>query len=298
MEENPNLENTNNKQKKKQSGITTAALILVFLVGLGLILYPSVSDYWNNLHQSRAISSYSEIVAKVDNTEYEKLLEEAREFNEYLINRPHSWELTEEEKEKYYSVLDISGTGIMGYVTIDKIGVKAPIYHGTDESVLQIAIGHMEASSFPIGGPGTHAVISGHRGLASARLFTDIDKLEKGDTFIVNVLDEVMTYEVDQIMIVLPYELDELSIVDGKDYVTLVTCTPYGINTHRLLVRGHRIENAKEVKKIRVSADAVQLEPVTIAPFVAAPILLIFALWVFISPSGSKKKSKKINPKE
>ena len=191
--------------------------------------------------------------------------------------------MTDEERAEYESLLNVSGSGIIGYIEIPLIGCSLPIYHGTDEAVLQIAVGHIEGTSLPTGGPGTHSVLSGHRGLPSAKLFTDLDKLTVGDNFILRILDETLTYEVDQILIVLPYEMDALEIDPEMDYCTLVTCTPYGINSHRLLVRGHRVENQEEAKTVRVTADAMQIEPVIVAPLVAAPMLLILLIILLIT---------------
>ena len=198
--------------------------------------------------------------------------------------------MTDEERAQYESLLNVSGNGIIGYIEIPSINCSLPIYHGTDEAILQIAVGHIEGTSLPVGGSGTHCVLSGHRGLPSARLFTDLDKMVIGDTFLMRVLDETLTYEVDQIRIVLPYELDDLEIEEGKDYCTLVTCTPYGINSHRLLVRGHRIENQEEVQASRITADAMQIEPLLVAPIVAIPMLLIL-LVILLLPKKSKKET-------
>ena len=198
--------------------------------------------------------------------------------------------MTDEERAQYESLLNVSGNGIIGYIEIPSINCSLPIYHGTDEAILQIAVGHIEGTSLPVGGSGTHCVLSGHRGLPSARLFTDLDKMVIGDTFLMRVLDETLTYEVDQIRIVLPYELDALEIEEGKDYCTLVTCTPYGVNSHRLLVRGHRIENQEEAQAIRITADAMQIEPLLVAPIVAIPMLLIL-LVILLLPKKSKKKT-------
>lgn len=270
--------------------LSTIILILIFLVGLSLLLYPTVSDYWNSLHQSRAIAQYSEEVANLDNEQYDKLSAQAEAYNEMLIGKAQRFVLSEEEKAQYEQLLDLSGTGIMGYIEIPEIKCSLPIYHGTDEAVLQIAIGHIEGSSLPVGGPGTHAVLSGHRGLPSARLFTDLDKLDTGDTFILRVLDETLTYEVDQILIVEPHELAALEIEPGKDYCTLVTCTPYGINTQRLLVRGHRVENQEQAQAVRVTADAMQIDPLIVAPLVAVPLLLLLFVLLLVK-TGNKRKS-------
>lgn len=274
---------------------STIVLLLVFLIGLSLLLYPTASDWWNSFHQSHAIASYAEAVAEMDDVSYEQAWAQAQAYNETLRSNNRRYQPTEEETEQYENLLNISGNGIMGYIEIPAIGVSLPIYHGTEDTVLQIAIGHIEGSSLPVGGPGTHCVVSGHRGLPSAKLFTDLDKLTEGDTFMLRVLDEVLTYEVDQIHIVEPHEVSLLEIEEGRDLCTLVTCTPYGVNSHRLLVRGHRIENQESASSIRVTADAMQLEPVLVAPAVAAPMLLVLFIWLLVSSpkkSGKKKKGK------
>lgn len=279
----------------KKGRLSTIILILIFLVGLSLLLYPSVSDYWNSFHQSRAIAEYAEQVTDLDNDIYEQLWTDARNYNRTLQGRAERYEMTDEEREEYESLLNVSGNGIIGYIEIPLIGCSLPIYHGTDEAVLQIAVGHIEGTSLPVGGEGTHCVLSGHRGLPSARLFTDLDKLGVGDTFMLRILDETLTYEVDQILIVEPHEVDALDIEEGKDYCTLVTCTPYGINTHRLLVRGHRVENQEEVEAIRVTADAMQIEPVVVAPLVAVPMLLILLIILLTTTrkgTGARKNKK------
>lgn len=268
--------------------LSTIILILVFLTGLSLLLYPTVSDYWNSMHQTRAISEYVDQVAVMENDHYEALWDAARSYNGTLMQKDDRYTLTDEERDEYESLLNVSGNGIMGYIEIPAIDCSLPIYHGTDEAVLQIAVGHIEGTSLPIGGAGTHCVLSGHRGLPSAKLFTDLDKLVEGDIFLLYVLDETMTYEVDQIRIVEPYEMDALDIDPDKDYCTLVTCTPYGINSHRLLVRGHRVGNREEVKTVRVTADAIQIEPVIVAPLVAVPML--FILFIMLLVRYRKKK--------
>ena len=273
----------------KKRDFSTVILILVFLVGLSLLLYPSVSDYWNSFHQSRAIASYAEQVANIDNDIYARLWEDARAYNQTLVGKQNRFQISEEERETYESLLNVGGNGIIGYIEIAKIGCSLPIYHGTDEGVLQIAVGHIEGTSLPTGGESTHCVVSGHRGLPSAKLFTDLDKLIPGDTFVLRVLDETLTYEVDQILIVEPQELAALEIEEGRDYCTLVTCTPYGINTHRLLVRGHRVANAEEAVQIRVTADAIQIEPVLVAPLVAAPMLLILLAALLVSTRKKRR---------
>ena len=268
--------------KKKGNHLITILLVLIFLLGLSLLLYPSVSDYWNSKHQTRAIAVYSEEVSGLDKEQYQALWAGAAAYNASLRERDNAYLLTEEQKAAYEQLLNVSGLGIMGYIEIPSIDCSLPIYHGTEESVLQIAIGHLEWSSLPVGGESTHCVLSGHRGLPSAKLFTNLDKLQEGDVFMLRVLDEVLTYEVDQILIVEPQEIAALQIAEGEDYCTLVTCTPYGINTHRLLVRGHRIENAPEARLVRVTADAVQIEPLLVAPIVALPMLLLLLILLLL----------------
>lgn len=258
----------------------TIIFILIFLTGLSLILYPTVSDRWNQMHQSRAITGYAEATALLDDDEYEKILSDARDYNEELAESGEEIVLPEDWKERYESQLNIGGQGIMGYIEIPKIDCHLPIYHGTSEGVLQTAIGHLEGSSLPIGGESTHSVLSGHRGLPSARLFTDLDRMETGDLFLICVLDEVMTYEVDQILVVLPEETDALAIIPGKDLCTLITCTPYGVNSHRMLVRGRRVEQQAVEETVRITADAVQIETPLVMSAVAVPMLLIFLIMI------------------
>lgn len=268
--------------------LPTIFLILIFCIGLSLLLYPTVSDYWNSLHQSRAIASYVDAVAELDNDTYEGILANAREYNEKLAENGNDWILTEKQKKEYDKLLNIGDTGIMSYIEIPSIGCSLPIYHGTDEAVLQIAIGHIEGSSLPVGGESTHCVLSGHRGLPRAKLFTDLDKLKEGDIFMLRTLDETLTYEVDQILIVLPNQLEALEIEEGQDYCTLVTCTPYGVNSHRLLVRGHRIANQGNASSIRVTADAMQVDPIIVAPVVGLPMLMVLLIWLLIHTRRKK----------
>ena len=271
-----------------KKNISTIILVLIFFVGLSLLLYPTISDYWNSFHQSRAIATYAEAVAELDDEDYEKMWQEAEAYNQKLSNQPNRWNLTEEEEEEYNRILDVGGTGIMGYIEIPEIKVSLPIYHGTDEGVLQIAVGHIPGSSLPVGGIGTHSVVSGHRGLPSAKLFTNLDELDEGDVFMIRVLDETLTYEVDKISIVEPDDLTGLEIDPELDLCTLVTCTPYGVNSHRLLVRGHRIPNLED-DSIRVTADAMQVDRMIVASAIAVPILLVLIIWVLVH--YRKKKS-------
>lgn len=268
---------------------STIALVLILIVGLSLMLYPGFSDWWNSMHQTRAVASYMEQVAVMEDDQYEQLWNDAWNYNRSLMDRHNSFVLTEEQNIQYNQLLNIGGNGIMGYVEIPDINVTLPVYHGTDESVLQIAVGHLEWSSLPVGGAGSHCVLSGHRGLPSARLFTDLDKMEAGDIFRMYVLDEVLTYQVDRIHIVEPEEVEDLLIQEGEDLCTLVTCTPYGINSHRMLVRGHRIETTEE-RVIHITSDAVQIDPLIVAPFVASPMLL-FLLVLLLIPKKRRRKS-------
>lgn len=274
--------------KKKKSSI---GFVILFIVGLSLFLYPSLSDYWNSFHQSKAIASYAEFLTEVDDEVSERVLKEAYIYNEKIATSKRNWILSEAEKVEYSKLLDITGSGIMGYIEIPKISCALPIYHGTDEAVLQIAVGHIEGSSLPVGGSSTHCVLSGHRGLPSAKLFSDLDELMQGDTFMIRVLDETLTYEVDQIRIVDPDDLSNLGIEEGEDLFTLVTCTPYGINTHRLLVRGHRVTTI-DMDYIKVVADATQIEPITVAPALAIPMLIVLLIWMLIRYRKEKRRIK------
>ena len=275
--------------KKNKS---TVILILVFFVGLSVMLYPSVSDAVNRKHQSRAVAGYAEEVEQLSDADYQTYFDAADAYNRQLNTTPNAF-YKPDLVSGYAQTLDISGTGIMGYITIPKISVELPIYHGTDEGVLQVAAGHLEGSSLPVGGAGTHAVISAHRGLPSAKLFTNLDELEVGDRFTITVLNRVLTYEVDQISIVLPTEIDQLLPTEGMDYVTLMTCTPYGINTHRLLVRGKRVETTESQKHIRVAADAFRIDPIIVAPILAIPMLLAALVGVLVTPHLRKRSKRR-----
>ena len=269
------------KKKGKGSSVSTIILLVILLVGVGILLYPSVSDWWNSMHATQAIAGYVTAVEDLSAQEREDAIKAAQAYNTKLLNGV-DFDLTEEEYAEYEALLDIGGTGIMGYVQISAIGVNLPIYHSVDESVLQIAVGHIPGSSLPVGGERTHSVLSGHRGLPSAKLFSDLDRMVEGDTFTLNVMGQTTTYMVDQIRIVLPEEIEELDMIRGKDYCTLVTCTPYGINTHRMLVRGIRIDNLEEAAVIRVTPDAVLVDPKLAAPALAIPMLLVLLIWLLI----------------
>ena len=261
---------------------------LVFFVGLGLLAYPSVSDYWNSFHQSEAIMSYSQSVSDMTDEEYQKIIDSAHRYND---SHPLNWNVSASDLETYNQELNFNNNGIMGYIEIPKIHVKLSLFHGTDEKVLETSIGHLEGTSLPVGGLGTHSVLSGHRGLPSARLFSDLDKLREGDIFTLHILNETLTYQVDQIRVVEPTDLSTLVVNPEQDLVTLVTCTPYGINSHRLLVRGQRIEKVDGAAS--VIADAVQIKAIFIAPFIAIPILLILIIYILIVTSkGYQNKHK------
>ena len=218
-----------------------AVAIIAFLAGLGLLLYPTVSSAWNRRRSAKTVAAYTELAAAIDPAVYEKMLADAEDYNRSLPLEPE-YVLTGTRLAQYQQLLDADGTGMMGYIDIPRIGVSLPIYHGTDEAVLQAAVGHLEWTSLPVGGSGTHCVLSGHRGLPNATLFTDLDQLEPGDTFTLHVLSRALTYTVREILVVEPEDTQALNIVPGEDLCTLMTCTPYGVNTHRLLVRGTRTE--------------------------------------------------------
>lgn len=277
----------NKENKKRRGDITTWILVLLMIAGLSLLLYPTFADWWNSFHASRAIATYTENVSKMDTSQLDAMWNEAVKYNEEEFE-PNQMltTVTDEQFARYEKTLDVTGTGIMGYLEIPKIRVELPIYHGTEDTVLQIAIGHLENTTLPVGGASTHCVISGHRGLPSAKLLTDLDKIVEGDTFMLQTLGRTLTYEVDQIRVVEPTELTSLVIEENMDYCTLVTCTPYGINSHRLLVRGHRVEG--EAEEVYVPADATQIQQLYIALFIAIPILLLLLIYVFTK--SNKKK--------
>lgn len=266
------------RRKLKKGNTTTLILIGMMVIGLGLIIYPSFADWWNQVYSRRMIVDYSERIENLTEEDFELYKTEAREYNAWLLQKNNRYQQSKEDYAYYASVLDVTGTGIMGYIDIPKIRVTLPIYHSVDEEVLQRSVGHMPGTSLPVGGESTHCVITGHRGLPSARLFTDIDRLTEGDIFQMKILDETLTYEVDQIRKVLPEELSDIRIEEGQDYCTLVTCTPYGVNTHRLLVRGHRIATEEE---LHITADAVQMNTTLIAGAIALIIIaVIIAVWL------------------
>ena len=290
-----------NQTKKKSRRLTNLLLLVIFLVGVGLLSYPAVSDYWNSFHQSRAIVSYTEKVATLDNEKYQQIIDSAMEYNRMVAERSNQWADSEWEVKRYDTELNVDGTGNMGIITIPKLNVELPMYHGTDESVLQTSIGHIEGSSLPVGSPhlneedfddvefASHSLLSGHRGLPSARLFSDLNNMEVGDVFYLTVLDQMLTYQVTDIYVVEPNDSSKGALVPGMDLCTLITCTPYGINTHRLLVRGRRIPNEKKILDVRVTSDAVKVDSAFVAPFIAAPVLLLMVLWIMIITTGKRR---------
>ena len=269
--------------------ISTIILCITFITGLSLLLYPTVSNYWNAQHQTQAVVDYTERIEKMDDSEKLSEIDRAVSYNSGLVDNGRRLSPNKEEKEIYNSILSVDDNGMMGYITIPELRLKLAIYHGVDESVLQVGIGHIEGSSLPVGGEGTHCVLSGHRGLPSAKLFTDIDKLVVGDVFMLHVYDEMLTYEIDQILIVEPEDYSALAIEEGKDYCTLVTCTPYGINTHRLLVRGHRVEN-KVIDGTRVTSDAIKVNKYLVIAGLSLLLLFVYYLFVLIVRLYKKKR--------
>ena len=282
----------NKQQKKKSDNFSTILLVAIFFVGLCVLLYPTVSDFWNEKKQSQAIVNYDDLIVDLTPEDYSEYFSKADSYNQKIRNMSFPFLNHKDIADEYYSVLDVNGDGMMGYITIEKIKVQLPIYHGTSDKVLNSAVGHVEGSSIPVGGESTHSVLSAHRGLPSAKLFTNLDKVEVGDIFTIRILDRTTTYQVDQILIVLPEDTENLNIVAGEDYCTLVTCTPYGINTHRMLVRGTRIENIEPDRVINVITEAYQIDPLIVTPAVAAPILGALLLYLIIKSSRDRKKRK------
>lgn len=265
----------------KSKNISTALLVVILVAGLCLLLYPSFSNFWNSLHATKAIADYDEVIMEMEEEDFSEAWSSAVEFNGLLNGRNDIYRLTDKMLARYNTELDVTGSGIMTHINIPKLNVNLPVYHGSDEAVLQVAIGHLEWSSLPVGGESTHCVVSGHRGLPSAKLFTELDKLEIGDTFTLKTLGETLTYEVDQILVVEPHEMDALKVVEGEDLCTLVTCTPYGINSHRLFVRGHRTDNAPVVVERRVVADAVLVDSTVVAGALLMPCMLLAVIGIF-----------------
>ena len=260
---------------------TVIFLTLGFLVGICILLYPAFSDFWNSKTQSRAITDYESVLDNLDENEYIAIFERAHAYNKALYETNYPL-MDYKNVPGYYDTLRITDNDMIGYLKIDRIGVELPIYHGTSDDVLNRGVGHLEGSSLPIGGENTHSIMSAHRGLPSSKLFTDLDRMEIGDTFQIIILDQVLTYQVDFIKVIEPTDVSDLQIIEGGDYCTLFTCTPYGINTHRLLVRGVRIETIKEKPIIYVSNEAFRIEPLLVTPAVAAPMLLVLLIHLLV----------------
>ena len=274
---------------------TVIFLTLGFLIGICILLYPAFSDYWNNMTQSRAIVDYESVLENLEPEDYTAIFDEAHAYNKALYETTFPL-LNYHLVPGYYEALHVTENDMIGYLKIDRIGVELPIYHGTSSDVLNRGVGHLEGSSLPVGGENTHSVLSAHRGLPSAKLFTDLDRLEKGDTFQIIVLDQILTYQVDFIKVIVPTDVSDLQIIEGGDYCTLFTCTPYGINTHRLLVRGVRIETIAEKPVIYVSNEAFQIEPLLVTPAVAAPMLLVLLIHLLVKyrePPKNAQQQKK-----
>ena len=285
---------TTNKTKKKKGGsFSTILLVAIFFIGLSVLLYPTISDFQNEKRQSKAIVDYDKLIEYLTPEDYSAYFTEADAYNQKIRNMNFPFLNHSSIAEEYYDTLDVNGNGMMGHITIEKIKEQLPIYHGTSDTVLDTAVGHVEGSTLPMGGESTHTVLSAHRGLPSAKLFTNLDKMEIGDVFTLRILDKTITYQIDQILIVLPNETDPLNIEQGKDYCTLVTCTPYGINTHRMLVRGVRIENIEPDKEIHVITEAYQVDPLIVTPAVAAPILGVLLIVLLVKSAKNKKNQTK-----
>ena len=274
---------------------TVIFLTLGFLVGICILLYPAFSEFWNSKTQSRAITNYESVLENLKPEDYTAIFEKAYAYNKSLYET--DFPLRDyKQVAGYYETLRVTDNDMIGYLKIDRIGVELPIYHGTSEKVLNKGVGHLEGSSLPVGGESTHSVMSAHRGLPSAKLFTDLDRVEIGDTFQIVILDQVLTYQVDFIKVIKPTDISDLQIIDGRDYCTLFTCTPYGINTHRLLVRGVRIETMEEKPVIYVSNEAFRIEPLLVTPAVAAPMLLVLLIHLLVKyrepPKNTQPKKK------
>jgi len=273
----------NSREKPMQSKKTTIILLISFFIGLSVLLYPTISSYWNSKTQSEAIVDYEKILAARKPEDFTEIFESAEQYNQSLTELEFPLRDYSALENEYWKTLDISGTGMMGYITIPKISQELPVYHGTSDAVLGVAVGHFQGSSLPVGGENTHCVVSAHRGLPTATLFTYLDRMEIGDTFYFTILDRTITYEVDQIHIVEPDDLSQIQIEEGKDYCTLLTCTPYGINTQRLLVRGHQVSSSQE-RGIYITNEAYRIDTLVVMPFVALPIITILLIYVMFKP--------------
>lgn len=262
---------------------STIILLISFFIGLSVLLYPSISSYWNSLTQSEAIVDYESMLAQYKPEDYSALFEAADAYNQKLAALDMPLQQYPKLNEEYWKILDVTGTGMIGYITVPKISQELPVFHGTSDSVLSIAVGHLQGTSLPVGGEGTHCVVSAHRGLPTAVLFTHLDRMEVGDTFYFTILDRTITYEVDQIRIVEPDDLSLIGLESGQDYCTLLTCTPYGINTQRLLVRGHQVD-ASQKRQLYIANDAHRVDTLVVMPMVALPIIFVLLIYVMFAP--------------
>ncbi|MBR3195972.1 MAG: class C sortase [Clostridia bacterium] len=279
------------KKNGQKSAFITTLLILIVAAGVVLMLYPTFSDLWNKRHSAKLITSYLSHVEEMSDTESEEEFARVHAYNDAILSKSNPFVLSETEEQTYNALLHMDADGMMGFLEIPSLEIRLPIYHGTEAVVLQDGVGHLDWTSLPAGGESTHCVLSSHRGLPSARLFTDLDKLKQGDLFTLTILNRTLVYEVDQIRTVDPTDVSELMIREGEDYCTLVTCTPYGINTHRLLVRGHRIE-VNDEHEIRVISDAVLVDPMRVAPWIAGVLVLaVVVFWILRRPKKTENKS-------
>ena len=265
-----------------QSKKSTIILLISFFIGLSVLLYPSVSSYWNSRTQSEVIVDYEAMLASYKPEDYTALFEAADDYNRRLNQLEYPLR-DYPQLADYHRILDVSGTGMIGYLTVPKISQELPVYHGTSDGVLSVAVGHFQGTSLPVGGESTHSVVSAHRGLPTAVLFTHLDRMEIGDTFYFTILDRTITYEVDQIRIVEPHDTSLIQVQEGKDYCTLLTCTPYGINTHRLLVRGHQID-ATQQRTLYIANEAYRIDPLIVMPMVALPMIAVLLIYVMFAP--------------
>lgn len=280
------------KSKKVKGKLVDWLLVLAFVIGLLVLLYPSIADYYNSLRQGRAIATYDAAVAKMTPQDFSRFWTAAEDYNRQLVNNPARLHMSVAQKTQYDSLLNITGDSMMGHLEIKKLGVSLPVYHGVEDEVLQIGVGHIPGTSLPTGGASTHVALSGHRGLPTSKLFTDLDQMAEGDRFVLHILDRSMAYVVDQVRVVKPDEVQNLQIVNGEDYVTLVTCTPYAINTHRLLVRGHRASYLDGGGY--VAADAVKVNPVLVSSFMSVPVFTILFVWALTWTRRHRKRSAKL----
>lgn len=275
----------------KKNIVSNIILFVILIAGICIMGYPVFSNWWNTRVQTQAVAAYDKAVENLSPADYSEIFQKAYDYNKQIgqLSSPFT---DYEQVPDYENTLDITGMGIMGYISIPQINIQLPIYHGTEPEVLNIAVGHMQGSTLPVGGEHTNAVLSAHRGLPSAKLFSDLDKLVVGDQFTITILDQVLTYEVEEILIVLPEKIEELYPIEDKDLVTLMTCTPYGVNSHRMLLRSHRVDTVYP-HNVTVSADSIAVDPMIVFPVILAPmVIILIGYWIFGGKSGE------FNPKK